>query len=306
MGETPKARKTVGKMRGARVFFVWFFDYCQALNNTGDSGLVMNGLSLAINKGMKHEQPVFSKWIIARVLGGILLATFASQNAMAKGKPQKRLPQSVKPQAAKMYAVRKPAAAAKAQPLLKVVKEESVIENTVEAMDKREASLQNCLLELKVPTYYEANVNRSRQMVELTEVADAKKTVYSFGINPSNRTGNLDVENFFKSAAYNRLLKEVRAKEEIMAQVKKPNIFQRMLGIETGYDKLMKKYDYTGAQCAQFLSSVGRGKFANDLTVFIQSHQANLMALKGKQPQPMNLSYYAKGAPRPGLASLSP
>lgn len=249
---------------------------------------------------MKNEQPAFSKWII----GGTLLLALASQNAMAKAKPQKRLPQSVKPQAAKMYAVRKPAAV-KAQPLLKVVKEESVIENTVEAMDKREASLQNCLLELKVPTVYEANVNRSRQMVELTEAADAKKTVYSFGINPSNRTGNLDVENFFKSAVYNRLLKEVRAKEEIMAQVKKPNVFQRMLGIETGYDKLMKKYDYTGAQCAQFLTSVGRGKFANDLTVFIQSHQTNLMALKGKQPQPMNLSYYVKGSPRPGLAALS-
>lgn len=221
---------------------------------------------------------------------------------MAKNAPKKRLPQSVKPQAAKMYAVRKPAS--KPQPLMKVVKDEHVIVNTVEAMDKREASLQNCLLELKVPTLYEANVNRSRQMVELNEAADAKKTIYSFGVNPSNRSGNLDVENFFKSAAYNRLLKEVRAKEEIMAQVKKPNIFQRIFGIETGYDKLMKKYDYTGQQCAQFLTSVGRGKFAGELTAFIDNHQNNLMALKGKQPMPMNLSYYVKGAPRPGLASL--
>lgn len=212
-----------------------------------------------------------------------------------------------KPAPAKFASVRKPASkpAEKPQPLMKVVSEEKVIEHVVDgAMDKRENLLQNCLVELKVPTLYEANVNAHKGLVEIFESADPKKTVFTFSAKGGS-SGNLDVENFMKSAAYNRLLKELRAKEEIAAQMKKPNIFQKMLGVETGYDKLMKKYEYNGEQCAQFMTAIGRGKFANELRSFVDAHQKNLMALKGKQPQPMNLSYYIKGAPRPGLASLS-
>lgn len=245
---------------------------------------------------MKYAQHVISKWIIGGTLTLLTIPAAHGKSNHASG--------SQKPSPAKFQAVRKPAAA---KPLMKYVKEEAVITNTVDGkMDSRENTLQNCLVELKVPTIYEANINNSSKMVEFIEVADAKKTQYTFPVNPNSRAGNLNIENFLKGAVYNRLLKEVRAKEEIAAQMKKPNIFQRMLGIETGYDKLMKKYDYNGEQCAKFMSAVGRDKFASELRTFIAAHQSNLMALKGKQPQPMNLSYYVKGTSRPGLASLSP
>ncbi len=246
---------------------------------------------------MKNAHPVISKWIV----GGILVLGFSS---VAQAKPAQA---AKKPnqQPAKFQSVRKPAS--KPAPLIKYVQEEAVITNVVDGkMDSRESSLQNCLVELKVPTIYEANISNGKGLVEIWEVADAKKTIFSFPVNPNNRSGNLNPENFFKAAVYNRLLKEVRAKEEIMAQMKKPNIFQRAFGIETSYDKMLKRYDYKGEQCARFMTSIGRGKFAAELRSFIDNHQSNLMALKGKQPQPMNLSYYVKGSPRPGLASLTP
>lgn len=247
---------------------------------------------------MKKTQLVFSKWII----GGTVTALFLS-SAVAQGKTQPAKKATAGRSISKTQSVRKPASI-KPQPILKFVKGENPVENTVEKMDARENHLQTCLIELKVPTYYEANVNRATNMVEIWEAADPKKTHYTFAVNPKSKAGNLDVEKFFKAAIYNRILKEVRAKEELGAQMKKPNFFQRLLGIQTAYDVVAKKFDYNGEQCAKFLASVGREKMGQDFKFFIQGHQSNMAALKGKAPQPMNLSYYVKAGSRPGLASL--